>query len=283
MNLVGHAAVSCCAEAVGYFSFVQKLYTFFSASTWRWNVLDGYLRSNERKLTLKSLSDTRWSARADVVEALLVGYSGVRDPLQHIADTNDQPPATKYEARSLGERMDRLETSLLTQIWSRILLRFNETSKAMQGVDIDLKKVVDLYDSLDVYLQAELNRFDELEQDAIALCNTNEYRPTKGRPRNNQPETSSKENFKRLTFDVIIDQLSKALQKRRAAYQMVYVRFKVIVDLCSLSEAELRAEAIHLVSQYPHDVTNLLADEIVQFAAFAKIRKCLTPSQQAVL
>lgn len=38
-----------------------------------------------------------------------------------------------------------------------------------------------------------------------------------------------------------------------------------------------------LVSTYPHDATNLLADEIVQFAAFAKIRKCLTSSQQAVL
>lgn len=40
LNLVGHAAVSCCTDAVGYFGFVQKLYTFFSASTWRWTVLE---------------------------------------------------------------------------------------------------------------------------------------------------------------------------------------------------------------------------------------------------
>lgn len=43
------------------------------------------------------------------------------------------------------------------------------------------------------------------------------------------------------------------------------------------------SRAMKLVSTYPHDATNLLADEIVQFAAFAKIRKCLTSSQQAVL
>lgn len=111
------------------------------------------MKDNERKLTIKSLSDTRWSARADAAEALLEGYSNVRKALKHIEDTKDQSPKTKYEARSLGERMDRLETALLTQIWSQILLRFNETSKAMQGVHVDLKKVVDLYDSLDVFLQ----------------------------------------------------------------------------------------------------------------------------------
>lgn len=133
--------------------------------------------------------------------------------------------------------MDRLETVLLTQIWSQILLRFNETSKAMQGVHVDLKKVVDLYDSLDVFLQGEQSRFDDLEQSAIALCNNAEYRPSKGRPRN-LSEGSSKENFKRLTFNVIIQQLQQALKNRRKAYQTVYDKFKAIVDLCSLSEAE---------------------------------------------
>lgn len=277
LNLVGHAAVACCVEAVSYFGFVQRLYTFLSSSTRRWSILNEFLKTSDRRLTLKSLSDTRWSARADAAEALLEGYDSIRKALRHIEVAEDQTPATRYEASSLADRMDLLENALMTKIWCRILLRFNETNKAMQGINVDLQKVVILYDSLALFIEGEQNRFEELEGEAITLCNTVEYRRTKGRPRKCESETSStyKENFKRLTFDVILNQLLQALRKRRAAYQMVHDRFKSIVDLCSLSEAELRIEAEKLVNMYPHDLTKLLADEIVQFAAFARMRSVL--------
>ncbi len=43
LNLVGRSAVDCCQEAVNFFSTVQLLYTFFSASTSRWKILKGVL------------------------------------------------------------------------------------------------------------------------------------------------------------------------------------------------------------------------------------------------
>ena len=85
------------------------------------------------------------------------------------------------------------------------------------------------------------------------------------------------------SFNVILDQLSVALQERRVAYQSVYDRFKVIVNLCSLPDAEIRSEAEKLITAFPRDFSNVLIEEIVQFAAFAKLRSCLTPSQQALL
>lgn len=94
------------------------------------------MSKNNRKLTIKSLSDTRWSARTDAAEALFEGYACNREAWRHIAATDDQSPATKYEARSLADVTDRLETALMTKIWCRIPLRFNESSKAMQGVDV---------------------------------------------------------------------------------------------------------------------------------------------------
>ena len=36
INRVGKAAVDCCLEAVNFFSIVQHIYNFFSASTHRW-------------------------------------------------------------------------------------------------------------------------------------------------------------------------------------------------------------------------------------------------------
>ena len=39
LNLVENSSVDCCTAAVKYFDFVQKVYTFFSASTHRWHIL----------------------------------------------------------------------------------------------------------------------------------------------------------------------------------------------------------------------------------------------------
>lgn len=40
LNLVGQAAVDSCLEAVRFFSIIQELYVFFSASPRRWSLLD---------------------------------------------------------------------------------------------------------------------------------------------------------------------------------------------------------------------------------------------------
>lgn len=65
LNLVGSCAASCCKEANTFFNFVQNVYTFFPASTHRWDLL-------KVSSTLKSLSETRWSARDDAYVDLLI-------------------------------------------------------------------------------------------------------------------------------------------------------------------------------------------------------------------
>ena len=78
LNLVGVSAVDCCIDAVSFFGFVQALYTFFAA-THRWTVLSDCLsRLPGKSLTVKSLSEIRWSARADAVAALCVGYEEIK-------------------------------------------------------------------------------------------------------------------------------------------------------------------------------------------------------------
>jgi len=61
LNLVGVHAVSCNTEIISYFDFLQKIYTFFSASTYRWNILN----SQNLIKVLKILSATQWSTRTD--------------------------------------------------------------------------------------------------------------------------------------------------------------------------------------------------------------------------
>ena len=80
-----------------------------------------------------------------------------------------------------------------------------------------------------------------------------------------------------------MDQLTVALQARREAYQSVYDKFKLVVNLCEMDDEEIRNEAGKLVLAFPNDFTEVLADESIQFAAFSKLRSCLTPSEQAFM
>ncbi|CAI9737679.1 Hypothetical predicted protein [Octopus vulgaris] len=115
-NLVGQAAASCCVEAVSYFGFIQRLYTFFSVSMHRGANLMKSLEGNKRVLTLKSLSETHWSARTDATEALIDGYSCIQNALRDIEDDLEQTPEARYEAQTLADKMDCLETTLMAKI-----------------------------------------------------------------------------------------------------------------------------------------------------------------------
>lgn len=83
LNLVGVCVAESCIAA--YFGLVQKLYTFFSASTHRWEVMLNNLQKKagpDKELVVKRVSDTRWSARADATKALSCGYSSFQKALQ---------------------------------------------------------------------------------------------------------------------------------------------------------------------------------------------------------
>lgn len=71
LNLVGVNTVDCC---LWFFTFVQNPFKFFSKSTWCWQILTAGLQCNDRGRieTLKSLSETRWSAHAQAVHALCI-------------------------------------------------------------------------------------------------------------------------------------------------------------------------------------------------------------------
>ena len=141
------------------------------------------------------------------------------------------------------------------------------------------------------FLKSLGERYEELELEAKNLCGNTEYKSTKERPRkrNKRYDTnttsaseevnfSPRENFRCETFNVILDQLSVALQQWWVAYQTVYDRFKVVVNLCTLSDAEIKTEVEKLASAFPKDFSDnsVFAQEIIQFAVFAKLRSCVT-------
>ena len=72
LNLVGVKVAECGPQIVFFYNFVQRLYSFFSASTHRWNILTSSLGKDH--VVIKHLSDTRWLAHFDAVTALHGGF-----------------------------------------------------------------------------------------------------------------------------------------------------------------------------------------------------------------
>lgn len=82
LNLVGASAAECCLEGSTFFTLLQELYNFFTASTARWNVLQSRCNNSASKYTvLKSLSQTRWSAREDACESLRNSFREIYESL----------------------------------------------------------------------------------------------------------------------------------------------------------------------------------------------------------
>ncbi|XP_025420677.1 zinc finger MYM-type protein 1-like [Sipha flava] len=105
LNLVGAQAVGCVSEAVAYFQFVQKLFNFFSSSNNRWKILKECLGGQK---VLKSLSETRWSARAGAINALHNAYDHIFEALLLIAKNTDQSAETRNEAKSIGKKNGKI-------------------------------------------------------------------------------------------------------------------------------------------------------------------------------
>lgn len=140
LNLVGQCAAECCDEASKFFLFLESLYTFFSGSTYRWSILNDALKMDGANLpTVKRLSDTRWSARADATYAITNSFHAIKDSLNKIAENKLQKSDCRQRARGILATMEKLETGIMIILWNQILQRFQMTSASLQSGDQDLE------------------------------------------------------------------------------------------------------------------------------------------------
>ncbi|XP_008185930.1 zinc finger MYM-type protein 1-like [Acyrthosiphon pisum] len=118
--------------------------------------------------TLKGLSVTRWSARNDACQSLNKNWTAVKNALQELVDSDNEKPLTRSEASGLLRNMKKLETAFMTSLWCDILQAFNNVSKKLQSIKIDLSCVVGLYNTLIEYikrLRTMFNTYEKLAQD----------------------------------------------------------------------------------------------------------------------
>ena len=272
LNLVGQCAVDCCTEAVSFFGLVQKLYVFFSSSTSRWKILSECLKKScNNPPTVKMLSETRWSARFDAVSSLKIGYTEIKCALATLSADQLQKPSTRMEAQAMFKAMEKLETSLMTEIWYTILERFNKVSAKLQDPSMHLHTAVSLLESLKLFVDGMRNDFGQFADRAKSnsACSSM-FRAAGRRQSSDDVSANPRENFRVNTYLTIIDKLSMALSSRLGAYSVVNKRFGFLCKLNTISNEDISAAAQNIIRVYPADVEGSLVSELQHFAGLLK-------------
>ncbi|KAI9552608.1 putative zinc finger MYM-type protein 1-like [Daphnia sinensis] len=283
LNLAGTSAAESCATVVN-FSFLQELFNFLPGSTHRWAFLLDILRASKKNgfKFPKSLSQTRWSARADAVIALKEGYPEFKSALIGIAADSTQTPRTRAEANGLIQKFNKLETAVLTVIWATVLERVNKVNKQLQSVAIDLGIVVELYSSLVAFTKEVRDNYDNYEKQAVELVgmemgslvySADECRQRTRKRHHDEMDSASDTTFTGRTkmiaeVNIMLDQLTAELRRRQQAYSQRHARFGFLTMLPDLDAAAITSQAQNLVNHYPNDTEQCFSNECLQVKSF---------------
>ncbi|CAG9787080.1 unnamed protein product [Diatraea saccharalis] len=277
LNLIGSSAAECYPEATKFFGVLKNLYVFFTGSTERTKILQTFLMEPEN-VTVKSLSHTRWSARDDACSSLNKNWEQIIKALEAIKSNSSQQKAfIKNEATGLLAQLNSLETAILSEFWVSVLKQFNTVSKVLQGVDTNVEVVSNLYDSLITFVKNQRELFDAFEKAGKEKC-TEDYkdsrkRITKRKKRDDEQREGEvilqgRDYFKVNTFLPICDQLLGELRRRKTSYDAVTAKFVFLSNLSTLSEAEIKLNALSLQKSYPTDLADDLKDECILLKNF---------------
>lgn len=155
LNLIINDAANINHETIGFFNTVQELYRFFSASVYRWNILTTHVTD----LTLKPLSETRWSSRIDAIKPLYKYLPEVYDALFEICNSSKLDQQSKYQAKCLGEKIATFTFICCIRVWCDILNKVNFVNKILQSANMNLQLALVALNDLNQFLNDY--RFDE--------------------------------------------------------------------------------------------------------------------------
>lgn len=278
LNIIGSNAAKSCPEAVKFFDLTENLYNFFSKSPDRWKILQTVF--SRTKITLKSLSATRWSARADAVDALVKSWQEIYEALKSIERNSLQKPETRSTAKGLQKKMENLETAFMLVFWATLLNRFNAVSQKLQGIDTSMVEVLNLYQSLILLVDDTRKNFDLYEAKAKNLSINKMYtadvrRKKYRRIRSDETneghvDFNGRTNFRINSFLPILDALKTDLEGRYQEYLAIFKKFEALLQFGELDENELRVEAEKLQKHFEGDLEESFIDELIHFQLYCK-------------
>ncbi|KAI7805558.1 hypothetical protein IRJ41_010973 [Triplophysa rosa] len=249
LNLLLCDVASSNRECLTFFGTLQRLYTIFSSSVKRWNILKEFI-----EITLKPLSDTRWEAKLD-------------------------------SAKSLSEEIVRMEFLVCLIIWYDILAEITHVSKALQAADVSLDTAILLVSSLKDFLvqyrKEGLKKSLSIARSMAAEFNSStEFRRKRLRKQKQfHDETFSynedkdpEMHFRCGVFNVIVDTAIQELSDRFKNIGSVSNKFSFLIKMETMTKEKLE-ESVTRYALTTNDISRDIIQEIYPASRILKGHK----------
>uniref|UniRef100_A0A2N9FAR2 HAT C-terminal dimerisation domain-containing protein n=2 Tax=Fagus sylvatica TaxID=28930 RepID=A0A2N9FAR2_FAGSY len=284
LNLALCDMAKSCVKARNFFGYVQKIYTLFSGSTHRWDVLKTYVKG----LSPKALSVTRWESHIESVRAIRSQPEELRDALIEISNTS-KDDVVMAEAKGLCfNALEDFEFLISLCIWYKILDKVNWVSQVLQKEEIDLENAI-------IKIKELILFFEELREDGFldlieegkelakkvgiepaftvkrVVRRKKQFDEDVGEDANESQ--SPQEKFKVTYFYHIIDQALTSLKDRFEQFQRYEEIFGFLLNgkFKSISEDKLMEHCSQLQSFLEYkEHCDIYADELFQELRYLK-------------
>lgn len=152
LNLCGVHSFRSVSSSVTFFGTVERVYTFFSSSTHRWEIL-----MKSVGVSVKRLVETRWSAHHDAVKSLKNNFETLVSTLEDMCDprSSRENVDTREAASTLLPALCDFSFLCYLSFWCEILEEVNETQKYIQTSGLSLEKCVIKIKALKIFLQTQ--------------------------------------------------------------------------------------------------------------------------------
>jgi hypothetical protein len=206
------------------FDILENIYVFFSGSTKRYSVLSAELEVIENALKLKNLSKTRWTARADAIQAVWHSYEAIVSSLNQLATTTILPMKQRALAQGLQKKIKSFDLIVSLMFMKNIMYKTKNLTEKLQEEELNVSDAVDLIEATIASLQRLRDDTSNINDEIKAASafaqkfdiNSEEFYARHHRPRRaprrvddnaHTQEVQSMEGFYRREITAVLDVL----------------------------------------------------------------------------
>ncbi|XP_018396700.1 PREDICTED: uncharacterized protein LOC108774922, partial [Cyphomyrmex costatus] len=168
INLCGQHSFAQNVSCVTFFGTVETIFSFFSASTSRWEVL-----MKHSKLSGKRLATTRWSAHYRAVKALAENFEGLVDAIEELCDGQENID-TRGAAQNLMPAVCNYTFLCYLFFWYDVLREINAAQIALQSKGLIVDETATKIEALRLYIEEKRGHIVEEAID-IATKKSEDY------------------------------------------------------------------------------------------------------------
>ncbi|XP_054714780.1 zinc finger MYM-type protein 1-like [Uloborus diversus] len=265
LNLCGVHAFATVPLCITFFGTMESIYRVFSTSTHRWDVL-----LETVGLTVKRLSDTRWSSHFDAVKPVFQRFENFVEALEKLCDRSENLD-TRGAAEVLITNICNFNFLCFLHLWYHVLSEVNQVQKYLQIEGITLEKSITKLKSLKTFFkEARIELASNALQFATSTCvELNIDIESRGRKRFKKimPGEESKDagltpqqEVQRAMLECI-DKLYVELEDRTTSMERVYEKFAVIQSMHLLESSD--NQLLLLSKQLTETFDDVQQEEIV--------------------